>query len=135
MMGKIVPELLCSDLSLTKSFYQGALGFRVVYERVEEAFVYFSLEGADLMFEQVNGPGRRWITGLLEKPYGRGMNLQIENSDVLAIYSRVSSKAANSIYVPLEEKSYACEGKNVVVRQFVVQDPDGYLLRFSQDFN
>ncbi|MFT4190593.1 MAG: bleomycin resistance protein [Comamonas sp.] len=85
------------------------------------------------MFEQASGPGRRWITGPLEWPYGRGVNLQIECTDVLAMHSRVLMKSAESIYVPLEKKRYACGAESRLVMQFVVQDPDGYLLRFSQN--
>ena len=132
-MRKIIPELLCSDLSTTRDFYVRTLGFAVLYERAAETFIYLSLEGADLMIEQVNGPGRRWITGELERPFGRGLNLQIEVEDVAGLYARVSREAAKFIYVPLEEKSYQCGDNSVLTRQFVVQDPDGYLLRFAQD--
>ena len=71
-MSKIVPEILCSDLSVTREFYLKVLGFAVLYERAAETFIYLSLGGADLMVEQVDGPGRRWVTGKLEKPFGRG---------------------------------------------------------------
>jgi catechol 2,3-dioxygenase-like lactoylglutathione lyase family enzyme len=132
-MGKIIPEILCSDLSVTKDFYVRALGFAVLYERAAETFIYLSLEGADLMVEQVDGPGRRWITGELRRPFGRGLNLQIEVEDVTGLYARVLREATEFIYVPLEKKTYRCGDKSVLTRQFVVQDPDGYLLRFAQD--
>jgi catechol 2,3-dioxygenase-like lactoylglutathione lyase family enzyme len=132
-MGKIIPEILCSDLSVTRDFYVRALEFAVLYKRAAETFIYLSLEGADLMVEQVDGPGRRWITGELKRPFGRGLNLQIEVEDVTRLYARVLREATEFIYVPLEEKTYRCGDKSVLTRQFVVQDPDGYLLRFAQD--
>jgi catechol 2,3-dioxygenase-like lactoylglutathione lyase family enzyme len=132
-MGKIIPEILCSDLTVTREFYVRALGFAVLYERPAETFIYFSLKGADLMVEQVDGPGRRWITGELSKPFGRGLNLQIEVEDVADLYARVLREARECIYVPLEQKIYPCGDKSVLTRQFVIQDPDGYLLRFAQD--
>jgi catechol 2,3-dioxygenase-like lactoylglutathione lyase family enzyme len=131
-MKGIVPELLCANLALTKSFYIDILGFEMKYERPEETFAYLSLMGADLMFEQVDGPGRRWITGDLQRPFGRGVNLQITVIDVAALYARVVHRASERLYLPLEQKSYVCGSVVSVVRQFVVQDPDGYLLRFSQ---
>jgi catechol 2,3-dioxygenase-like lactoylglutathione lyase family enzyme len=131
-MSKVVPELLCTNLAVTKCFYLDTLGFEIRYERTDETFAYFSLAGADLMFEQVDGPGRRWITGELQKPFGRGVNLEIKVADVSGLYARVQMNALESIYLPLEQKSYAIGNDAVVVRQFIVQDPDGYLLRFSQ---
>ena len=131
-MPKVVPELLCTDITSTIKFYLDVLGFELLYERPEETFAYLSLNGADLMFEQFDGPGRRWITGDLQRPFGRGMNLQIETADVLAMHSRVQERAPGCIYLPLEKKSYMCRNEEVAVHQFIVQDPDGYLLRFSQ---
>jgi catechol 2,3-dioxygenase-like lactoylglutathione lyase family enzyme len=131
-MSKVVPELLCTNLATTKSFYLTVLGFETLYERPEEAFAYLSLAGADLMFEQVDGPGRKWITGQLQRPFGRGVNLEIKVADVSGLYARVQRDAPESIYLSLELKSYAVGIGSVVVRQFIAQDPDGYLLRFSQ---
>lgn len=131
-MNKIVPELLCADVSVTKAFYVQVLGFSILYERPEETFVCFAMGGAELMFEQVTGPGRRWITGTLEKPFGRGINLQIGVDDARELHALVSRKSAASIYLPLEEKEYLCGDVLTMQRQFVVQDPDGYLLRFAK---
>ena len=132
-MSKIIPEILCSDLSVTREFYLKVLGFAVLYERAAETFIYLSLDGADLMVEQVDGPGRRWVTGKLEKPFGRGLNLQIAIEDVAGLYARVSREASGCIYVPLEERNYQCGDESILTTQFVVQDPDGYLLRFARD--
>ena len=40
--------------------------------------------------------------------------------------------AGVAIYLPLEERWYRRESDEIGVRQFAIQDPDGYLLRFSQ---
>lgn len=39
------------------------------------------------------------------------------------------------VYLPLEERWYARAADEIGVRQFAVQDPDGYLLRVSQDLD
>ncbi len=82
------------------------------------------------MLEQ--STGRRFLLGELKQPYGRGINLQIKTEEVDSLYARVQSAKAN-IYLPMEEKAYRCNDVNLVSRQFIVQDPDGYLLRFFQD--
>lgn len=133
MASTIVPELLCSDVAATRAFYVDVLEFAVAYEREEETFIYLTRGGADLMFEQVDGPGRRWVTGPLQRPFGRGVNLQIQATGVASFFARVLAARPASIYLPIEEKRYQCGTRPCAVRQFVVQDPDGYLLRFAED--
>ena len=81
------------------------------------------------MLEQADGPGRRFRTAPLEYPFGRGLNLQIEVPDVDSLYTQAATAGAAN-YVPLEERWYRRGGEEVGHRQFVVIDPDGYLLRF-----
>jgi catechol 2,3-dioxygenase-like lactoylglutathione lyase family enzyme len=132
VMNRIVPELLCTDIAVTKRFYLDVLGFDIRYERPEEMFAYLLFAGADVMVEQVSGPGRKWITGDLQRPFGRGVNLQFDITDVAALYERVQKRALKSIYLALEERRYARTTDTVIVRQFIAQDPDGYLLRFAE---
>jgi len=37
-----------------------------------------------------------------------------------------------AIYLSLEERWYRRENDEIGVKQFAIQDPDGYLLRFSE---
>jgi len=128
--AKLVPELICSDFAESVVFYTDVLGFTVLYSRPEERFAYLDREGAQLMIEQ---PGARaFVNGDLAQPYGRGVNFEIEVSDVEMLYRRV--KAAHApVYLPLETKWYRRDGFEVGNQQFIVEDPDGYLLRFAQD--
>jgi len=127
---RLVPELVCSDIERSVAFYTGVLGFKVAYLREEERFAYLEREGAELMLEQP--AGRSFVAAQLEHPYGRGINLQIEVSDVDSLLNVVTAAAA-SLYLPLEEKWYRRDDVLLGNRQFIVQDPDGYLLRFFQD--
>ncbi len=86
-----------------------------------------------MMVEGINGAGRRWLTGNMEKPFGRGVNFQWTVSDVEALYSRVKQKSINSIYLEIETKHYVCGSETSRQQQFIVQDPDGYLIRFCCD--
>jgi catechol 2,3-dioxygenase-like lactoylglutathione lyase family enzyme len=130
--NKVVPELQCTDIQESKAFYTKVLGFSVLYERPAETFAYLSLAGADFMLEQVNGPGRRWITGELNKPFGRGVSFQIEVERVATLYAQVLEMSPSSIFLPLEDKDYLCGNETSTNRQFIAQDPDGYLLRFAE---
>jgi catechol 2,3-dioxygenase-like lactoylglutathione lyase family enzyme len=129
---RLVPELYVSDIDRSRRFYTGVLGFAVLYDRPEEHFAYLVREGAALMLEQPADPGRTWLAGPLEPPYGRGVNFQIEVGDLGPLHAAVLAAQA-PLLLPLEERWYRRGDAQVGQRQFVVQDPDGYLLRFCQD--
>lgn len=129
---RLVPELDASDLDASLIFYVEICGFEIRYQRAEERFVYLDLAGAELMLQAADGPGRRFHTAPLERPFGRGINLQIEVDDVGRLHERAIDHGC-PIVVPLEEQWYRTSDGHVGNRQFVVEDPDGYLLRFFED--
>ncbi|MGE0715168.1 MAG: bleomycin resistance protein [Alphaproteobacteria bacterium] len=127
----LVPELYCRDIDRSLAFYTGVVGFAVRYARPEQRFAYLERDGAELMLEQTVEADRTWLAGPLEYPYGRGINLQIAAADVDALHTAALAAGAR-ILVPLEERWYRAGAREVGQRQFVVLDPDGYLLRFQQ---
>ena len=129
MTAMLVPELYVSDLDRSLRFYCGALGFSIVYQRTEERFAYLERAGAELMLEEPIG--RTWLAGPLEAPYGRGVNFQIAVEDAAALRDAALTAGA-PLVMDLEEKTYLRDDEPIRVRQCVVQDPDGYLLRFSE---
>lgn len=128
----LVPELDVEDLAASLAFYVGVLGFKVRYDRPEEAFAYLERDGAELMLEAAAGPGRRFRTAPLERPFGRGVNFQIVCRDVDVLAERATEVGAEVI-VALESRWYRAGSIERGNRQFVVADPDGYLLRFFED--
>ena len=131
-MAKLVPELLVSDFAQSLRFYKEVLGFKQLYDRPEEAFAYLDQDGAQIMIVQHEvGDERSWIAGELVQPFGRGMNLEIEVEDVEALQASCLRHGAR-IFLDMEEKWYRRETLLLGVRQFIVLDPDGYLLRLSQ---
>jgi len=130
-MVALIPELLCTSLAMSRKFYVEILGFEVLYERPKEKFVMLIREGAQLMLEEL-GAGRAWITARLEQPFGRGVNFQIQTADVDTLYTRVQNSSVK-IFLPMEEKWYRSDDLELGNRQFIVQDSDGYLLRFFQN--
>lgn len=129
-LAALVPELTVSDFARSLAYYTDVFGFRILYGRPEERFAYLTREGAQIMIEQP--VDRAWITGTLETPFGRGINLQIACSDATALRDRCLG-AGLVLYMDLEDAWYRRDGVLLGCRQFLVQDPDGYLLRFSQD--
>lgn len=126
----LVPELLVSDLDASLAFWVDRCGFTVSYDRPEERFAYIVLGSAHLMLEQA-GVGRNWVTGPLEPPFGRGINFQIGVPDSDAIVSALRA-AGVPLFMEPETKWYRVDGaEEAGVRQFLVTDPDGYLIRFQ----
>lgn len=128
-MARLVPELDVANLDRSLAFYRDILGFAVAFERPEEKFACLTRDGVDLMLEEAAGPGRRFRTAPLEYPFGRGINFQIEVADVDALRARIVA-AGCTLVVPLEDRWYRRDSNEHGNRQFVVADPDGYLLRF-----
>lgn len=127
--ARLVPELNVTSVKETLDFYVETLGFEMKYGRPEEGFAYLDKEGAQIMVEEINHSDRTWITGDLEKPFGRGINFQIEIADVDALYQKLKSMNY-PLFMEIEEKWYRTGDVMGGNRQFLVQDPDGYLLRF-----
>jgi catechol 2,3-dioxygenase-like lactoylglutathione lyase family enzyme len=125
----ITPELNVDNLDESLKLYVDVLGFSIVFSRPEERFAYLDRDNAHLMLEEAAGPGRRFHTAPLERPYGRGINLQIEVDDVDALYDKAQA-AGITIVIPLEEKWYRSNQTELGNKQFVMADLDGYLLRF-----
>jgi catechol 2,3-dioxygenase-like lactoylglutathione lyase family enzyme len=130
--NRLVPELCCTDLERSLRFYRETLGFSLCYARPEEHFAYLERDGAQLMLEQLTAQTRTWLAGPLEPPFGRGINLQILVRDVDSLHASAVA-SGSQILVPLEERWYRRNDVLLGQRQFVVLDPDGYLLRFAQD--
>jgi catechol 2,3-dioxygenase-like lactoylglutathione lyase family enzyme len=127
--AKLVPELMVSNHAASRDFYVRIIGFSVRYERPAEKFAYLDLGGAELMIEEETD---FWATGPRERPYGRGINLQIEVDRLDPILARLK-EAGVALFRPVEEAWYRTGETYSGNRQFLVQDPDGYLLRIFED--
>ena len=127
----LVPELSVTDYEASRHFWCDLVGFSLRYERPEEGFGYLVLGNAHLMLDQINR-GRTWETGALEPPLGRGINFEVQVENVDTVLRRIES-AGWPIFVAPEEKWYRAGDIEIGVRQFLVQDPDGYLLRLQQE--
>ncbi len=130
--AKLVPELLVSNLNASLIFWCDLLGFVIAYERTDEGFAYLDLDGAQLMLERRDEGSRQWLTGSLKAPLGQGINFQIEVACVDAVLHRLG-QANWPLFMACEEKWYRVGHAEQGQRQFLVQDPDGYLVRLAED--
>lgn len=130
----LTPELKVLNFKESLDFYTRIAGFEILYDCPEEDFAMLGINGARLMIEGLTEKGRSriWNVGNLERPFGRGMHFQIAVPDVQGLYENFK-KANYPIFFEMEEKWYRKNDKEVGNKQFLVQDPDGYLLRFFQD--
>lgn len=127
--NKLIPELMVSDLGRSLDFYIKIIGFKKEYERKESKFAFLSFQGSQLMVQEINNI---WKTGKMKYPFGRGINFQIE---VKSVKPLISSLNKNKYPIKFKQKdNWYRQGKALLgCREFLVMDPDGYLLRFSQD--
>ncbi len=128
----LVPELAVSDWRASRRFYCGILGFHCHYERPEEGFCHLGLGEAALMIDQI-GLGRTFGDGLAPaaRPFGKGVNLQIRVPRIQPLVTALSA-TGTPLHLPPEDRWYRRRDDEVGHRQFVVADPDGYLLRFVE---
>ena len=133
--ARLVPELKVNDLEISLRFWRDLLGFSIRYSRPNEGFAYLDLNGAQLMLDQrgLGSPERRglWETGSMDYPLGRGINFEIQVAGLSDMFARLEA-AGVAIYFGPEERWYRVNSSEVGVRQFLVQDPDGYLIRLQE---
>jgi catechol 2,3-dioxygenase-like lactoylglutathione lyase family enzyme len=125
----LVPELDVFDLAKSEAFWCDILGFRIACQRPENRFMYIELQGSQVMLKQRNG---NWETGDLERPLGRGINFQMFVESVEPLLHALD-KANWPLFRECHDAWYRIAGEERGNRQFLVQDPDGYLLRFAQN--
>lgn len=128
----LIPELSVKNCPESIKFYCDVLGFKVIYERKDEGFAFLERDNAQLMLDQIN-KGRTWIhpNTHIDNPLGHGVNFQIQADSLTPLLEKISAYKI-PLFSPLEEKWYRRNDDHIGQRQFIVADPDGYLLRFYE---
>lgn len=129
--NKLIPELSVSNLAKSLNFYIDTVGFKIEYQRPENKFVFISLGEVQFMLQEI-AENEKWDVGELKYPFGNGINFQIEVDNVEKIYNNLKENGYK-IAFKMEENWYRQDNKLLGNKEFLIQDPDGYLLRFSQD--
>ena len=100
-----------------------------MYDRPDDGFAYITSGTAHIMLEQ-RGAGRNWIPAALEHPSGRGINFQITVASIPPLEHALRA-ASWPLFMEPETKWYRTGVTEAGVAQFLVQDPDGYVIRFQ----
>lgn len=127
--NKLIPELSVSNIEQSKEFYK-SLGFEIMYERIEDKFCFIEYDGNQLMLEQLND---NWdISASIEYPFGRGINISMEVLDITLIRDK-ALEYKYPLFKDIMVNDYQVNEKLYHDREFLIQDPDGYLLRFNDE--
>ncbi len=128
--NKNIPELSVTNLENSLTFYKTA-GFKLEYNRPENKFAFISLGEVQFMLQELSN-NDKWNLSSLNYPFGNGINFQLEVENINIIYNNLKEHNYK-ITFEIEENWYRQNDKLLGNKEFLIQDPDGYLLRFSQD--
>jgi inorganic pyrophosphatase len=126
IFNSLIPELSVSNIEASKKFYEN-IGFKIIYERPENKFCFMQLENNQIMLEESN---ENWNVGKLEYPYGNGINISMSIKDIEKKYNELKNINIK-FFLDLEIHEYRVDNKIFKDSEFLLQDPDGYLLRFN----
>lgn len=124
--NSLIPELSVTNIDKSKEFYR-KLGFKIMYERIEDKFCFLSLEGNQIIIQEEND---NWNVGDMEYPFGRGINISMSVSNVEELYNNII-KQNIKVFKKLEVHNYRVNDIVYNDLEFLIQDLDGYLLRFN----
>ncbi len=126
----ILAEFSITDFKKSLHFYVDIIGFKIEYQRKNPNFAFLSYNGSQIMIQELKPKEKE--EEKLEYPFGRGINFQIETKSVqqlidsMAKYQYPLRRGIKDSWYQADDKEYGC-------REILVMDPDGYLLRFSQE--
>ena len=124
--NSLIPELSVTDIEKSKEFYLN-LGFKIMYERKEDKFCFLYLEDNQIMIEEINN---NWNVGETKYPFGNGINISMTVSDIDSFYESIISKKI-VLFRKIKTSKYRVDDIIYEDKEFLLQDPDGYLLRFN----
>jgi catechol 2,3-dioxygenase-like lactoylglutathione lyase family enzyme len=82
------------------------------------------------MLEERSETLRQWLTAGLSAPFGRGINFQLMVPDCEPALARLAD-AGWPLFGEPEDAWYRVGEADLGMRHFLVQDPDGYLVRMA----
>ena len=124
--NSLIPELSVTNIEKSKEFYLN-LGFKIIYERKEDKFCFLYLEDNQIMIEEINN---NWNVGEMKDPFGNGINISMTVSDIDSFYEKIISKKI-VLFRKIKTSKYRVDDIIYEDKEFLLQDPDGYLLRFN----
>ena len=127
--ANLMAEMMVQDYPRSLAFWTGPMGFAVAFTRPAQKLACLAHpDGAQIMIYERDGD---WETGPMEPPFGRGAVIQVYVSDVDRMAQAVTA-ARIPFYVAPREKWRDWGDRLGGQREFLVQDPDGYLVMVAQ---
>ena len=122
-MSGLFPNLMVDDMIETLSFYEG-IGFSIVTKLPVENPIWalLELDGVKLML-QSRGSLCEEFPILAEQSSGGALTLWISNSNVKSLYKKAQFRSEVIKPIGITEYNGATE--------FVLKDPNGFILHFS----
>ena len=121
------PELVVSNINISRVFYVNMLGFKVEYEREDDKFIFLSLGNIQLMLEE----GSEDELSQMDYPFGKGINFTFGVGNVDELYSKLKTKK-NLIQKDIEVREFRVNDEIIYTKEFSILDPDGYFIRISE---
>jgi uncharacterized glyoxalase superfamily protein PhnB len=125
---KLTPNLLVASVERSLAFYVDTLGFeRGMTVPEASPFAFASVTGGpiEIFFNDAEGAVHEY-PGFAGKPIGCTGTLFIEVQGIDALHERL--KPSVKIVMPIETKFYG-------MREFAIEDPDGYVITFAERVN
>ena len=113
----------------TLDWWTALMAMTPVFTRPAQKLAFLQhADGAQVMIYERDGD---WEVGPMEPPFGRGAVIQVFVTDVRAVHARFAA-AGHPFYEGLREKWRDWGDRLGGQREFLVQDPDGYLIMVAQ---
>jgi uncharacterized glyoxalase superfamily protein PhnB len=125
---KLTPNLLVASVERSLAFYIDTLGFeRGMTVPDQSPFVFGSVTAGpvEIFFNDAAGAVKEY-PGFAGKPIGCSGTLFIEVDGVNALHDRLMLRV--KVVMPIETKFYG-------MREFAIEDPDGYVITFAERVN
>ena len=130
----LTPELNCENLDGALGFYVDILRFKVLHRDDKSGFAMIQRQDSVLTLQEIRENSHIYSSAPMQKPYGRGVCIQIKTRDVEMLYNRCLDHKY-SIHLKLEEEWRDLGEVKIGVEHFIVRDPDGYWLRFFEEID
>ena len=124
----VTPNLVVSDIDRSTAFYRDVLGLPVnmtVPDQAPFAFVWLQ-QGEVNIFLNDRKTVAEMDPHMANRPPGGSFTIYIRVTGVDALWERVSTRA--KVAEAINTKPYG-------MREFAVEDPDGYLITLSEEMN
>ena len=122
---KLTPNLLVASVERSLAFYVDTLGFErgmTVPDQAPFAFGSVTAGPVEIFFNDAAGAVKEY-PGFAGKPIGATGTLFIEVDGVNALHDRLEPRV--KVVMPIETKFYG-------MREFAIEDPDGYVITFAE---